>query len=455
MNNDIECYMANSYCFRENGWTFLHIEGAPYERGFQHGYHLAKDISKVFKNLAAITFLNTGKEIEYFIEAAHTLFSPSIDSEFIEELRGIADGVSAAGCKISFDALVVMNGYIELIYYWWPSVKDSRISWVKDKTEHCSAFIAAGDATKDNEIVMGHNTWWDFFLAQYFYVILDIIPTDGYRVMMQCIPGFIHSMSDFFITGAGIMGTATTINGFNKYKEGGVPEFSRVRKAKQYGSTIDEWARIMEKENNGGIANSWLLGDINTKEIARFELGLVYSSLDKLKNGFFTGFNEAEDPRIRNLECENTEYNDIRGNGSRKVRWKQLMEMNYGKIDIENAEFMLEDHYDIYLGIYQPGNRTICGHWDVDPFEFTGMTGNKPYNPGGAVDGKVVSSSYAKDFSFWARYGRSCCEPFYVDEFLKKHPQWEWQREFLLDRPTQPWTLVRGNKCTKSPGYKI
>ena len=288
---------------------------------------------------------------------------------------------------------------------------------------------------------MGHNTWWDFFLAQYFYVILDIQPTDGFRVLMQCIPGFIHSMSDFFITGAGIIGTATTINGFNQYKEGGTPEFFRVRKAKQYAKTIDDWTKIMENDNNGGIANSWLLGDINTNEIACFELGLKYSSIRKLTNGCFTGFNEAEDPRIRNLECSNTEYNDVRGNGARRVRWNQLMKMNYGKIDIEKATLMLEDHYDVYLGMNKPSNRTICGHSDTDPYQFTGLTGDKPFNPGGAIDGKVVSSSLAKEFSFWGRFGRSCNQPFCVDEFLMKHPQWEWQREFLDNRPTQPWTF--------------
>ncbi len=444
MNNDKEANMTGSYLFRENGWTFLHIEGVPCERGFQHGYHLAKDIANVFKNLSAITYLNTGKNIQYFMEAAHKLFLPRIDGEFIEELQGIIDGAEEAGYKIPFDALLVMNGYIELIYYWWPSHKSNLESWGNDKKERCSAFVATGDATKDKGIVMGHNTWWDFFLAQYFYVILDIIPTDGYRIMMQCIPGFIHSMSDFFITSAGIMGTATTINGFSNYKEGGVPEFSRVRKAKQYARTMEEWACIMEKDNNGGIANSWLLGDTNTNEIARFELGLEYSSFDKLKNGYFTGFNEAEDVRIRNLECVDTEYNDIRGNGARRVRWKQLMELNYGKIDIENGALMLEDHYDVYLGIYKPSNRTICGHSDVDPYEYTGKAGDKPFNPGGAVDGKIVSSSLAKDFSFWARYGRSCCVPFNVEMFLKEHPQWEWQREFLADRPSEPWTLFKG-----------
>lgn len=437
-------YLMNSYSYCENGWIFLHIEGNPYERGFQHGYHLSKEIANVFKNLSQITFLITGKNIEFFMEAAHRIFVPGIDSEYMEELRGIKEGTQAAGGGIPFDALLVMNGYIELIYYWWPSVKSDYTGPGKNKTGGCSAFIATGKATMDHGIVMGHNTWWDFFLAQYFYVILDIKPATGYRIMMQCIPGFIHSMSDFFITGAGIIGTATTINGFSKYKEGGTPEFSRVRKAKQYAATIDDWTMIMEKGNNGGIANSWLLGDTNTNEIACFELGLEYSSLNKLKNGYFSGFNEAEDPRIRNLECENTEYNDIRGNGARRVRWKQLMDMNYGSIDTEKGFQMLSDHYDIYLHINKPSNRTICGHSDSDPFEFTGLTGDKPFNPGGAMDGMVVSSALAKDFSFWGRYGRSCCEPFYVDAFLQEHPQWEWQREFLRDRISQPWTFFKG-----------
>lgn len=90
-------YLMNSYSYCENGWIFLHIEGNPYERGFQHGYHLSKEIANVFKNLSQITFLITGKNIEFFMEAAHRIFVPGIDSEYMEELRGIKEGTQAAG----------------------------------------------------------------------------------------------------------------------------------------------------------------------------------------------------------------------------------------------------------------------------------------------------------------------------------------------------------------------
>jgi hypothetical protein len=85
---------------------------------------------------------------------------------------------------------------------------------------------------------------------------------------MQATVGFIHSGSDFFVTDAGLVGSETTISDFFPFDENGVPEFSRMRTATQYASSIDEWCNIMKKDNNGGYANAWLLGDINTNEIA-------------------------------------------------------------------------------------------------------------------------------------------------------------------------------------------
>jgi hypothetical protein len=78
---------------------------------------------------------------------------------------------------------------------------------------------------------------------------------------MQSVPGYIHSMADFFVTDAGIMGTETSIGGFGDYDPNEVPEFFRVRKAMQYADDLDEFVKMMEKKNNGGYANSWLLAD--------------------------------------------------------------------------------------------------------------------------------------------------------------------------------------------------
>ncbi|MDD2837021.1 MAG: hypothetical protein PHY05_12840, partial [Methanothrix sp.] len=48
------------YRYEENGWTYLHIEGKPYERGFQHGRLLAQEIADIKRSLEYLTYWNTG-----------------------------------------------------------------------------------------------------------------------------------------------------------------------------------------------------------------------------------------------------------------------------------------------------------------------------------------------------------------------------------------------------------
>src|SRR2546421_93009 len=54
--------------------------------------------------------------------------------------------------------------------------------------------------------------------AQY-YVIADIAPAKGHRILMQTQPGWVHSGTDFFISDAGLVGSETTIGGFHGFKD--------------------------------------------------------------------------------------------------------------------------------------------------------------------------------------------------------------------------------------------
>ncbi len=441
--NSTEQFLKGSCRCEKNGWIFLHIEGEPYRRGFQHGFLLARELADVMKMLGFYLYRRTGEPLSFFMEAGRRIFLPKIDEEYREELQGIRDGAAQGGTNAPVEALIVWNGYLEMTEYWWPNQKE-HVPQEQQPESHCSAFLATGDATADRGIVFGHNTWLDFLPGQYLNVVLDLVPSDGCRIFMQSGPGFIHSFTDFFLNGAGVVGTETTIQGFRKFDEGGVPEFCRARKAMQYGQNIDQWVRLMQEQNNGGVADSWLLGDVKTNEIARFEQGLEYTSLKKLRNGCFTGFNAPEDPRIRNLECGYTGYDDLRTNGARRVRWDALISRYYGHIDAEAGMKMLSDHGDVYLGnADSPGGRTLCGHYDADPSRFTGIDFYEPFFPSGSLDAKVSTGEMAKKLSFRARFGRSCGEPFSADAFLRAHPQWAWQRGYLKDRPRQPWTLFQ------------
>ena len=429
---------GNGYRFDKNGWIYIHIEGTPHEMGFQHGYLVAPELEEILRSLKYLTYWETGKEWGFFVEAAEKLFVKHIDQEFLEEIKGIAEGARAAGVDISWQEVLTWNGYEELTGYWWPN--ELKGAYSAGDNDHCSGFIATGSATKDGKIVMAHNSWDLFEQGQFFNMILDIKPATGYRMFMQSVPGYIDSMTDFFVTEAGLMGTETTIGGFGLYDPDEVPEFVRMRKAIQYASTLDEFVDIMKKQNNGGYANSWLLADTKTSEIMLFELGLKYQNVERKKDSYFIGFNAPQDPRIRNLECSDTGYTDIRtAMGARRVRLTQLMDKYHGKIDIQIAQKILSDHYDVYLKKENPCSRTIEGHYELDAFEY--WAGRDPFRPHGAIDGKVIDSDLAKEMSFWARWGSSSGMPFDAQKFLDEHPQWNYLQGYLKDRPTQPWTF--------------
>lgn len=439
----------SGYRFDENGWIYLHIEGEPYERGFQHGYLVAPELSEILRSLKYLTYWDTGMEWEYFVEAAERQFVSWIDEEFLDEIKGIADGAQSAGVDISWQEVLTWNGYEELTDYWWPNEKEGEYaSGDSIEKDHCSAFLATGSATRDGKIVMAHNSWNEFAMGQFGNLILDIQPANGHHIMMQSVPGYIDSFADFFTTDAGLMGTETTIGGFSLYDPNEAPEFFRVRKAMQYANTLDEFVEIMKKHNNGGYANSWLLADWNSGEIMRFELGLKYSNIERKNDGYFIGFNAPLDPRIRNLECSNTGYADIRRHqGARQVRLTQLMEEYYGEIDVEVAESILADHYDVYLKKDNPCSRTVDGHYELDAREYMSQPGRPlPFQPRGAVDGKVTNGELAKELSFWARWGNSSGMPFVAEEFLAEHIQWSHLESYLKDRPSQPWTLFRAGE---------
>jgi hypothetical protein len=46
----------------------------------------------------------------------------------------------------------------------------------------------------------------------------------------------------------------------------------------------------------------------------------------------------------------------------------------------------------------------------------------------------------AKNLSFQARWGSACGMPFDAKKYLEAHLQYDWIRDILKDRPSQPWT---------------
>ena len=151
------------------------------------------------------------------------------DPEFLEEMKGIADGAAAAGAEVHgrkghLVDVVTMNSAIDLdsmegALPVTPSAITGRTflsaedeSALPDRVHKCSSLTATGPATADGRPVFFQVFMWDGYTGVHFNVILDVVPEKGHRFVMQTFPGGIHSGTDFYMNDAGIViGETTTL----------------------------------------------------------------------------------------------------------------------------------------------------------------------------------------------------------------------------------------------------
>jgi hypothetical protein len=390
-----------AYRYPAAGWIYLYIEGKPYDRGYQHGYLMAKEIPEYLKRCA---FDLAGRVDERtwnaYRTSANALFLRGFDREILEEMRGIADGANAGGAKwldrkLDLIDIVVANTEVEMgelasamsmtptglegTHFDLPPYAGKHDS----PTDHCSSFAATGAATRDGKMVIGHVTWWPQTLAEQTNVMIDIKPETGHRLLMQSYPGGIESGTDWYQNDAGIVLTETTIDQ-TPFNVQGTPVAFRARMAIQYAANIDEVVKQLGTRNNGLYTNEWLMGDAKNNEIAMYELGtnhtkLWRSSKDEWFNGttgFYWGDNNSKDLAV------NLEYlPDPQGApryvpfvpSVRDLAWQNLYHQYKGRID-EQFAFRAYD--------------------------------SAPLVASTTMDAKVATSAMASNMMVWAEFGR-------------------------------------------------
>jgi hypothetical protein len=436
--------LEGGYKFNQGGWTYVHLQGSPERVGFQHGSLLAREIEDNVQVYRVETAHNNKRKWSFFRDAAQNVLWPHLDPEYRQELKGIAAGLDAQGSSLDLWDVVALNGIIELGNYYLPQLnakegKDNPPAAVAPGK--CSAFIATGSATRDGKIVIAHSNWSTYAEGERWTVVFDIVPAQGQHLLMDGLPGVITSQDDFGVNAAGLMITETTLPKARGFDANGVAEFDRSRKAMQYATSIDEYAAIMRKGNNGGYANSWLIGDRKTGEIAYLELGLRHTPLTRKSDGYFVSANFAADPELIRDDTPGYNPNDPESSSNaRHIRAEQFVRRHYGKLDTALAEAYLSDHDDSYEKRIDAGKRSLCGHEDTSPVGEK-VWGEPPFDPSGAVSGKVMDSEMAAKLSFIGRAGHPCGESFRVEPFLAAHPQFAWQKPILHDMIAGQWTV--------------
>ena len=121
--------LAKAERHERKGWIYLRVEGAPRDRGFQHGYLLAKEIVECLRVRRAMWEYQSGMGWTWLVERSTALITPRVDAENLAELDGIAEGLAAAGTPVPRDELVAFNAFFELSWYWWPKEKEKILEY--------------------------------------------------------------------------------------------------------------------------------------------------------------------------------------------------------------------------------------------------------------------------------------------------------------------------------------
>ena len=404
-------WFKEGFRYDDRGWINVHIEGKPYERGYQYGFLVANEIVEYINKLAIQVNKEDPKGGWYdkrFIADAFML--RKYEEEYLTEMKGIADGVNKAGTKLfnrdlDLIDIVTMNSAIDIDYAGramrtTPNplsgenfLKSEDELNIPERLHKCSSFLANKSSTKDGRIVFGQIFMWGGYTGPHWNVITDILPEKGNRLVYQTFPGGIHSGADFYINESGIMIGETTVSQ-TPFNPDGSPQSNRIRKAAQYANSIDDVVKIMTTNNNGMYANDWLIGDTKSDEIAVLLLGTKKHKLWRSGNKEFYGTtkdfywcnNNNKDPEVRKeyiSNVNNAPHDLIFTPWNRDLAFNQFYEEQKGNMD------------------------AIAGvnAWNSSPI-------NRPH----ACDGKVTTSEMAENLVFFANSGKVTLREKFINE---------------------------------------
>ena len=289
----------------------------------------------------------------------NALFLRRFDKEYLEEMKGIADGATAAGARfdgrpIDLVDIVALNC--------WPEIEtlDSALEATPTGLEgmrfphqqprakpaprpmHCSAFAATGPATADGKIVFGHITMFCALSGQLLQRLARRQAGQGAsRPDAAAIPA--ASRAAWIITSTTPACSSPRRPSARRASTSTArPKPRAFARPSSTPTPSIEAVEILKKDNNGLYTNEWLLGDINTNEIAMFELGTHKSKLYRSsKNewfggteGFYWGCNNTKDLEVR-LETiasvEGRPANVVFRPSDRDIAWLKLYQQAQGQ----------------------------------------------------------------------------------------------------------------------------
>lgn len=161
-------FSVSGQSIQQRPQRILHLQGSPYEMGYQHGQALKSEIAQNIQNFIDNQILAnpTHPQIQPFLESLPAVLSHVPDA-YKQEMKGVAEGA-----QVSYDKILLLNLFPEMF--------------------HCSGMTVSGPATKGDELY--HVRVLDYAVGknlQNTAVLLVVEPTGKIPFLNVSYAGFI------------------------------------------------------------------------------------------------------------------------------------------------------------------------------------------------------------------------------------------------------------------------
>lgn len=311
-----------------DGVRVLYLSGSPFEIGMQQGLLSADEpdeLLEIWKSMNPAYHARGFDRVTWFFKDlyARYQFFPSFKrhtpDEYLKEMEGFILGASR-GTEVSFYDIMMSN-----------ASQDLALTGLA-----CSAFAAWGEATADGSLYLGRNLDHAAMMPMAKYQYLGFYnPDNGYKFVVHNYPSYVGMMSG--MNSEGIVITSNySIADPQESTIYGIPYMLMLRKALQYGGTIEEVLDIiLASPRTAGL--NLMVADKQRAVVA--EVTAYRMIVREAEHAIYTT-NQFKDPAMKQYQAAGWMASALRDQ-----RFEELIEENWGTIDVSLSRDFMRDRF--------------------------------------------------------------------------------------------------------------
>ena len=333
-NSELTSLMEGASLKESEGIFILHLKGAPYQMGYQHGRLLKDQIKVLYQDYLLATLKEKTKDEKRF-KAYFNLFKKEaqklekfLPEEYKEEMKGIADGSG-----LSYNDVLIMHTFLDVLSY---------PKFFKKGFTNCTNFVVQNEAAQDSRLIHGRNlSWPSRGLLEKNSVAIFYQPQNGNAFVALSWPGICGVLTGMNEKGLtfGETSVGTVESSLN-----GIPAFILFRQALQYSDTLYDAIRLIVSSSRT-TGYTLTVSDAKLNKACVIEFTNQHYSVRFPKENQLISNNHYQDTTL--FETMKSIYLDRKLEDSssyqRLIRMQELIKENFGQMDYKKAEEFLGD----------------------------------------------------------------------------------------------------------------